>query len=94
MYLTSVTFSGLLALAGSVAALVNPPPNPPPRPVIPKPVAEVRKPCPSVWYQVKAELNTTFTAGSGTQCNDLARAAIRAVFHDCGTWDLKQGNYG
>jgi hypothetical protein len=31
---------------------------------------------------------------SGNQCNDLARAAIRAAFHDCGTWDSTQGFHG
>jgi hypothetical protein len=44
--------------------------------------------CPSVWTQVKGELNTLFMSGS--QCNDLARAAIRAIFHDCGSWDTTQ----
>jgi len=48
--------------------------------------------CPSVWTQVKAELNTLFMTGD--QCNDLARAAIRAVFHDCGSWDTTQGLTG
>jgi catalase (peroxidase I) len=28
------------------------------------------------------------------QCNDAARAAVRAVFHDCGTWSKAQGNTG
>ena len=51
--------------------------------------------CPPVWLQVKAELNTLFATGvAGTPCNDLARAAIRASFHDCGTWDLTQGKHG
>ena len=44
--------------------------------------------CPEVWKQVKAELNTVFMTGD--QCNGLARAAIRAVFHDCGSWDTTQ----
>lgn len=44
--------------------------------------------CPTVWLQVKAELNTLFMTGS--QCNDLARASIRAIFHDCGSWDTSQ----
>ncbi|KAH8890106.1 versatile peroxidase VPL1 [Thozetella sp. PMI_491] len=48
--------------------------------------------CPPVWKNVKAELNTLFM--SGNQCNDLARAAIRAAFHDCGTWDSSQGSQG
>ncbi|KAK0119242.1 hypothetical protein ONS96_012303 [Cadophora gregata f. sp. sojae] len=29
-----------------------------------------------------------------SQCNDDARAAIRAAFHDCGTWDTAQGATG
>ncbi len=48
--------------------------------------------CPAVWNQVKAEFNQKFMTGS--QCNDLARAAIRAVFHDCGSWDSSQGLHG
>jgi hypothetical protein len=28
---------------------------------------------------------------TGNQCNDLALAAIRAVFHDCGYWETTQG---
>lgn len=28
------------------------------------------------------------------QCNDNARAAIRAAFHDCGAWDTTQGFIG
>ncbi|OIW30748.1 versatile peroxidase VPL1 [Coniochaeta ligniaria NRRL 30616] len=44
--------------------------------------------CPPVWTQVKAELNTLFMTGN--QCNDLARAAIHATFHDCGSWDTTQ----
>lgn len=30
----------------------------------------------------------------GGNCNDLARAAIRAVFHDFGSWDVSQGLHG
>lgn len=48
--------------------------------------------CPSVWKDVMAELKTTFMTGA--ICNDKARAAIRATFHDCGTWDLTQGKTG
>lgn len=57
---------------------------------VPKPALESRKNdnCPAVWTQVKAELNTLFM--DGFQCNGLARAAIRAVFHDCGSWDTTQ----
>lgn len=28
---------------------------------------------------------------SGGQCTDLARAAIRMIFHDCGAWDTSLG---
>jgi len=31
---------------------------------------------------------------SNGQCNDDARAAVRAAFHDCGTWSKAQGNSG
>jgi hypothetical protein len=31
---------------------------------------------------------------SDGQCNDAARAAVRATFHDCGTWSQAQGNSG
>ncbi|KAH8674160.1 versatile peroxidase VPL1 [Xylariales sp. PMI_506] len=48
--------------------------------------------CPAVWKQVKAELNTKFM--DGKKCNALARAAIRAIFHDCGSWDTTQGLTG
>jgi Peroxidase len=34
--------------------------------------------CPPVWLQVSQKLGTMFAG-----CNDAARAAIRAIFHDC-----------
>ncbi|KAF2398264.1 heme peroxidase, partial [Trichodelitschia bisporula] len=37
--------------------------------------------CPPVWSSISHELTTLFV--SGGQCTDLARGAIRAVFHDC-----------
>ena len=37
--------------------------------------------CPAVWSQISKDLTGMFL--SGGQCNDDARAAIRAVFHDC-----------
>jgi hypothetical protein len=37
--------------------------------------------CPAVWTQISADLKNMFV--SGGQCNDDARASIRAVFHDC-----------
>ena len=37
--------------------------------------------CPAVWTDFSSELTGLFL--SDGQCNDNARAAIRAVFHDC-----------
>ena len=37
--------------------------------------------CPAVWHQISSDLSALFL--SGGQCNDDARAAIRAAFHDC-----------
>jgi hypothetical protein len=48
----------------------------------------------TTWNKVSAELQTLFTLGSGRLCNDDARAAIRLVFHDCGTWSKDQGSTG
>ncbi|KDN61271.1 putative versatile peroxidase VPL1 [Colletotrichum sublineola] len=45
-----------------------------------------------VWAKVNAELNSAFMVGK--QCNGMARAAIRAIFHDCGSWDTTQGFTG
>ncbi|RDW64717.1 peroxidase-6 [Coleophoma cylindrospora] len=50
--------------------------------------------CPAVWTNVVAELKGMFFDSSIGQCNDDARAAIRAAFHDCGTWDKSQGSTG
>ena len=50
--------------------------------------------CLPVWNTISADLAQLFTAGSGKQCNDNARAAIRLVFHDCGTWNTTQGLTG
>jgi hypothetical protein len=38
--------------------------------------------CPSVWSSISSDLTQKFL--SGGQCNPDARAAIRAIFHDCG----------
>jgi hypothetical protein len=38
---------------------------------------------------VSKELTKQFL--SGGQCNDLARGAIRAAFHDCGAWQQSLG---
>ncbi|KAK1999871.1 peroxidase [Colletotrichum falcatum] len=55
---------------------------------------EARGPrCPDVWTQVNAELNSLFLDDGG-RCTALARGAIRAVFHDCGSWDESQGRSG
>lgn len=48
--------------------------------------------CPAVWSTVSKELVTKFVANG--QCNDDARAAIRAAFHDCGAWNTAQGQKG
>jgi len=50
--------------------------------------------CPAVWTTVVAQLSATFLNATTGQCTDLARAAIRAAFHDCGTWDTTQGLTG
>lgn len=49
--------------------------------------------CPQVWYQVSKALTTMFVQADG-QCNHDARTAIRAAFHDCGTWNQAQGPKG
>lgn len=48
--------------------------------------------CPAIWSTVSSDLTGMFL--SGGQCNDDARAAIRAAFHDAGTWDTTQGSTG
>ncbi|MBE7181368.1 MAG: hypothetical protein INR71_09215, partial [Terriglobus roseus] len=48
--------------------------------------------CPAVWTNVSSDLTGMFLANG--QCNDDARAAIRAAFHDCGTWNAAQGATG
>jgi hypothetical protein len=40
-----------------------------------------RDACPAVWTQISSDLTAYFLTGA--ECNDNARAAIRAVFHDC-----------
>ncbi|CZT08490.1 hypothetical protein WAI453_007217 [Rhynchosporium graminicola] len=52
--------------------------------------------CPAVWTPIISELSALFNdkSVSPSQCNDDARAAIRAAFHDCGTWDNSQGETG
>lgn len=43
--------------------------------------------CPAVWTKVSGVLTKKFRDTSTGQCNDAARAAIRAAFHDCGSWN-------
>ncbi|KAJ4984542.1 ligninase lg6 precursor [Stagonosporopsis vannaccii] len=45
--------------------------------------------CPAVWSQISKELTAKFLTEG--QCNPDARAAIRAVFHDCGAWNKGLG---
>jgi hypothetical protein len=49
--------------------------------------------CPAVWTQISQDLTKIFLQSDG-QCTDSARAAVRATFHDCGTWAKAQGNTG
>jgi len=48
--------------------------------------------CPAIWSTITNDLTGMFL--SNGQCNDDARAAIRAMFHDCGTWNKAQGDTG
>ncbi|KAF1933309.1 class II peroxidase [Didymella exigua CBS 183.55] len=48
--------------------------------------------CPAVWTQISKDLTAKFLTDG--QCNPDARAAIRAVFHDCGAWNKAQGAKG
>lgn len=45
--------------------------------------------CPAIWTQISKDLTAKFSDNG--QCNDLARAAIRMAFHDCGAWDQSHG---
>jgi Peroxidase len=48
--------------------------------------------CPQIWFKISADLKGAFTSGAPAgQCNDLARGAVRAAFHDCGSWDESLG---
>ncbi|KAF2735789.1 versatile peroxidase VPL1 [Polyplosphaeria fusca] len=47
------------------------------------------KQCPAVWSSVSTTLTAKFLENG--QCNKFARAAIRAVFHDCGAWKTTLG---
>ncbi|CZT49863.1 uncharacterized protein RSE6_10760 [Rhynchosporium secalis] len=52
--------------------------------------------CTAVWTPIISELSALFIdrSVSPSQCNDDARAAIRAAFHDCGMWDNSRGETG
>jgi len=52
-----------------------------------------RAACPAVWTKVAAELKPLFKGSDGL-CTDNARAAIRAAFHDCGSWQPGVPNTG
>ena len=44
--------------------------------------------CPPVWHAISSDLTNQFLGPDG-DCNDDARASIRAAFHDAGTYSLK-----
>ncbi|KAF2646374.1 heme peroxidase [Massarina eburnea CBS 473.64] len=48
--------------------------------------------CPAIWNTISKDLTSRFLANG--QCNPDARAAIRAIFHDCGAWNTAQGAKG
>ncbi|CAI6341375.1 unnamed protein product [Periconia digitata] len=48
--------------------------------------------CPAIWGTISKDLTSRFLTNG--QCNPDARAAIRAVFHDCGAWNTAQGATG
>lgn len=54
--------------------------------------ASVAAQCPPVWNTISQELTGHFLTGG--ECNGNARQAIRAAFHDCGAWNLGQGETG
>ncbi|RKU42576.1 hypothetical protein DL546_002863 [Coniochaeta pulveracea] len=86
MHLSHLTLVTCLLVPFTVASIVPYAAEDPPVPT------KRNGECPAVWTQVKSDLNNLFMAGD--QCNDLARGAIRAVFHDCGSWDTSQGLSG
>ncbi|KAF2663150.1 heme peroxidase [Microthyrium microscopicum] len=59
---------------------VSPPGNGSPPPTGP-PSGAPAGGCPAVWTTISKDLTAMFL--SGGQCNDDARASIRAIFHDC-----------
>ena len=45
--------------------------------------------CPPIWNTISQDFTKMFLDTATGQCNDDARAAIRAAFHDAGTWSAK-----
>src|ERR1700753_4085780 len=74
-----------------------PKPAPPGAPAPPAPAPPATTPaaggaCPQIWFKISSDLKGAFTSGAPAgQCNDLARGAVRAAFHDCGSWDQSLG---
>lgn len=66
----------------------KPPPNWPFSP----PTGGENGQCPPIWNKISRDL-TPMLMENG-QCNDLARGAIRAAFHDCGAYKLSLGTNG
>ncbi|GKT43016.1 versatile peroxidase VPL1 [Colletotrichum spaethianum] len=91
MRVTVLLLSGLLAFTNAVALPGSGDASSSPA-VLARDL-EARAPnCPDIWTQVNVELNSLFL--SGGKCTALARGAIRAIFHDCGSWDESQGLNG
>ena len=44
--------------------------------------------CPQVWTQISGVLTKEFLNTTNGQCNDMARASIRAAFYDCASWNI------
>ncbi|GKT64358.1 ligninase LG6 precursor [Colletotrichum tofieldiae] len=86
-----VLLAGLLAFTNAVA-LPGSEDSPSSSPVLARDLKARAPKCPDVWTKVNAELNSLFLDGG--KCNALARGAIRAIFHDCGSWDESQGQSG
>ncbi|KAK1594614.1 peroxidase [Colletotrichum navitas] len=91
MRATTLVLAGLLAAAAAAVAL--PGSSEDASPSLARGLEARASQCPEVWTQVNAELNSLFLDDGG-QCTALARGAIRALFHDCGSWDESQGQDG
>ena len=65
---------------------------PAPKPPAPPATTAAAGACPQIWFKISEDLKGAFTSGAPAgQCNDLARGAVRAAFHDCGSWDQSLG---